>query len=88
MEMMPPGEFGGEQPGSFGGGPMPEGFEPEERPEMPEDFGTGERPEMPADFEPGRMPGGKGGFGELNLENAKTEFEIKAGENMFIVVSK
>ena len=62
--MMPPGEFGGEQPGSFGGGPMP------------------------ADFEPGRMPGGKGGFGELNLENAKTEFEIKAGENMFIVVSK
>lgn len=107
--MMPPGEFGGEQPRGFGGGPMPEGFEPGqmaegfepgerpemlegfepgERPEMPEGFEPGDRPEMPADFEQGRMPGGKGGFGELNLEKAKTEFEIKAGENMFIVVSK
>ena len=98
--MMPPGEFGGEQPRGFGGGPMPEGFEPGQMPEgfepgqMPENFGQGKMPEdfepgeMPEGFKPGRIPGGKGEFKEINLEDAKAEFEIKAGENMFMVVSK
>ena len=46
---------------------------------------------MPEGFEPGRMPGGGrggfGGFSQVNLEDAVTEFEIKAGSNMYMVVS-
>ena len=94
MGMMMPGGFGGFEPGE-----MPEGFGKGER---PEGFGKGERPEgvergeMPDGFEPGEMPEGfeqgRGGrFGsdmDVNLENAVTEFEVRAGENMFIVVSK
>ena len=46
---------------------------------------------MPEGVEEGKIPGGsrggKGGFEHVNLEDAVTEFEIKAGENMFMVVS-
>ena len=85
---MPPDEFRGQRP------EMPEGFKPGEMPEgleegqMPEGFKPGEIPEG---FEPGKMPGGgrggKGGFGQVNMEDAVTEFEIKNGSNMFMVVS-
>lgn len=54
---------------------------------MPGGFGGGQ---MPEGFEPGEMPGGgRGGFGssQVNTENAVTEFEIKDGGNMFMVVS-
>ena len=120
--MMMPGGFGGgqlpegfepgEMPEGFDRGQMPEGFEPGEMPEgfdrgqMPEGFEPGEMPEgfdrgqMPEGFEPGEMPegfdrgqkpsGGRGqnGFGQSNTEDAVTEFEIKNGGNMFMVVSK
>ena len=45
--------------------------------------------EMPEDFEPGKMPGGRGGrdFGQMKVEDAVTEFEIKEGGNMYMVVS-
>ena len=77
------------------GGPgmmRPDGeMEPGERPEMPEGMEPGERPEMPEGFEEGNVPGGgrggKGGFEQMNLEDAVAEFEIKAGGNMFMVVS-
>ena len=71
-------------PGGFGGGQMPEGFGPGQ---IPEGFDRGQ---MPEGFEPGQMPGGgRGGFGDskTNTENAVAEFEIKAGGNMFMVVS-
>ena len=46
---------------------------------------------MPEGFEEGNVPGGgrggKGGFEQMNLEDAVAEFEIKAGGNMFMVVS-
>ena len=89
-------------PGGFGGGQMPEGFEPGQMPEgfepgqMPEGFEPGQMPEgfepgqMPEGFEPSQMPGGgRGGrdFGQTNTENAVTEFEIKEGGNMYMVVS-
>lgn len=61
-----------------------EGMERGERPEMPEG-------EMPEGMEPGQKPdGGRGrkdGFSQTDLENAVTEFEIKAGGNMFMVVA-
>ena len=50
----------------------------------------GERPEMPEGLETDKMPGdGRGGkgFGQMNMEDAVTEFEIKDGGNMFMVVS-
>ena len=88
-------------PGGFGGGQMPNGFDPSQMPErMPEGFGGGQ---MPEGFEPGKMPEGfKGGqrpegmgpgrgpgenFGQVNMEDAVMEFELKDGGNMFIVVS-
>ncbi len=90
----PEGMESGERP------EMPEGMEPEEHPEMPEGMESGERPEMPERMEPGDKPGGmkdeemsggdrgvKGGFGQINPENAVTEFEMKAGGNMFMVVT-
>ena len=55
---------------------------------------SGEIPEggfggqMPEGFEPGQMPGGgRGGrdFGQTNVENAVTEFEIKEGQNLIEV---
>ena len=95
---MPPDEFRGQRP------EMPEGFKPGEMPEgleegqIPEGFKPGEMPEgleegqMPEGFQPGKMPGGgrggKGGFGQVNVEDAVTEFEIKTGSNMFMVVLK
>ena len=73
---------------------IPEGMEPGERPGMPEGMEPGERPGMPEGMEPGERPemldggrGGKGDFEQMNLEDAVTEFEIKAGENMFMVVA-
>ena len=78
-------------PGMIPPGEMPEGMEPGERPEMPEGMEPGERPEMPEGMEPGEMPeGGRGGkdFGQINTEEAVTEFEIKAGSNMFMVITK
>lgn len=57
--------------------------------EMPEGMEPGERPELPEGMEPGEMPqGGRGGkgFGQMNVEDAVTEFEIKNGGNMFMVV--
>ena len=88
------GMSAGMMPGGFGGGQMPEGFKPGEMPEgfeggqMPEGFKPGE---MPEGFEGGERPkmpgGGRGGFGQVNLEDAVTEFEIKSGSNMFMVVS-
>ena len=75
---------------------MPEGTKSGERPEMPADFELGEMPEdfefgeMPKDFKPDKMPGGEkmpGNIGKINLEDAVTEFEIKDGGNMFMVVS-
>lgn len=81
------GMGGGMKPGGFRGGQMPEGMEPGERTEIPEGMEAGERPEMPEGIEPGQMPGDeKGGFRQVNLEDAVTEFEIKDGANMFIVV--
>ena len=81
----------GQMPEEFAPGQMPEDFEKGERPEMSEGMEPGERPEMPEGFEEGKMPGGdrggKGGFGAMNLDDAVTEFEIKAGENMFMVVA-
>ena len=71
-------------PEGFESGKIPEGFEPGQ---MPEGFEPGK---MPEGFEPGQMPGGgRGGrnFGQTNLEDAVTEFEIKAGGNMYMVVS-
>ena len=62
-------------PGGFGGDQMPEGVEPGERSEG---------------FQPDKMPhGGRGGYGSspINMEKAVTEFEIKDGGNMFMVVS-
>ena len=94
---MPEGFESGQMPEGFEPGQMPEGFEPGQRPGRSE---GGQRPErfegeqMPEGFEPGQTPegfgGGRGGrFGsKMNLENAVTEFEIKAGGNMFMVVSK
>ena len=85
---MPEGMEPGERP------EMPEGMEPGERPEMPEGMEPGERPEMPEGMEPGERPempeGGRGGkdFGQINTEEAVTEFEIKAGSNMFMVITK
>ena len=40
-------------------------------------------------FEPGQKPGGRGGrdFGQMKVEDAVTEFEIKEGGNMYMVVS-
>ena len=91
--MMPPGEMPeGMEPGERP--EMPEGMEPGERPEMPEGMEPGERPEMPEGMEPGERPempeGGRGGkdFGQINTEEAVTEFEIKAGSNMFMVITK
>ena len=59
--------------------------------ELPEGFEPGQMPEgMPEGFEPGQKPGGgKGGrdFGQMNMENAVTEFEIKNGGNMFMAIS-
>ena len=91
---MPEGFEPGEMPEGFKPGEMPEGFEPGQMPEgfesgkMPEGFEPGE---MPEGFEPGEMPGGgrggKDGFGQVNVEDAVAEFEIKAGSNMFMVVS-
>lgn len=85
-----------------GGGMMPpEGFEPEERPELPERMDAGERRDGPEGVEPGerlelpegveqdKMTGGRrrpDGFEQMNLEDAVTEFEIKDGGNMFMVV--
>lgn len=96
--MMMPGGFGdGQMPEDFEPGQMPEGFEPGERPEKSGRFENDERPAMPENFEPGkasegvgqgRMPGKEGSIGKMNLEDAKTEFEIKSGENMFMVVSR
>ena len=45
--------------------------------------------EMPEGFEPGQKPGGRGGrdFGQINVEDAVMEFEIKEGGNMYMVVS-
>ncbi len=87
--MMMPGGFGGGQmpegfdpsqmPGDFGGGQMPEGFEPGQ---MPEGFEGGQRPEG---MGPGRGPGEN--FGQVNMEDAVMEFELKDGGNMFTVVS-
>ena len=84
----------GEMPEGFEGGQMPEGLE---EGQVPEEFKPGEIPEgleegqIPEGFEPGKMPGGgrggKGGFGQVNVEDAVTEFEIKPGSNMFMVVS-
>ena len=79
-------------PGGFDRGQMPEGmpggFDRGQMPEgMPEGFEPGQ---MPEGFEPGQMPGGgRGGrdFGKTNAENAVTEFEIKEGGNMYMVVS-
>ena len=80
-------------PGGFAGGQMPENFEPGE---MPEGFDRGQ---MPENFEPGKMPegfgrgqmpgGGRGGngFGQSEAENAVTEFEIKKGGAMYLVIS-
>ena len=95
------GNFGGPGmmlPEDFGPGRMPEDFEPGE---LPEDFEPGELPEG---FEPGRMPedfgGGRRpeGMGEgkrpdrdnerMNMDEIMEEFEIKAGGNMFMVVSE
>ena len=96
--MMPDGEMPeGMEPGEMPEGmeegerpEMPEGFEGGERPEMPEGFEGGERPEMPEGMENGERPqdgrGGKG-FGQMNIEDAVAEFEIKAGGNMFMVVT-
>ena len=81
---MPEGMEPGERPD------LPEGMEPGERPEMPEGMEPGERPELPEGMKEGKMPGGGrggNGFGQMNLENTVTEFEIKAGSNMFMVVS-
>ena len=78
---MPEGVVPGERP------EMPEGMEAGERPEMPEGVAPGERPEMPEGMEPDKMPGGGRGYGQVNLENVVTEFEIKDGGNMFMVVS-
>ena len=66
-------------PGGFGGGQMPEDFEPGK---MPEGFKGGQRPEG---MGPGRGPGEN--FGQVNMEDAVMEFELKDGGNMFIVVS-
>ena len=93
----------GQMPEGFAPGQMPEDFEKGERPEIPEGKEFGERPEMPEGMEPGERPempegveegkipgggrGGKGDFEQMNLEEAVTEFEIKAGENMFMVVA-
>ena len=91
---MPEGFAPGQMPEDFEKGErpeIPEGMEPGERPEIPEGMEPGERPEMPEGVEEGKIPGGsrggKGGFEHVNLEDAVTEFEIKAGENMFMVVS-
>ena len=78
---MPEGMEAGERP------EMPEGMKPGERPEMPEGMEPGERPEMPEGIEPNKMSGDGRGFGQVNLENVVTEFEIKDGGNMFMVVS-
>ena len=91
---MPEGFEPGEMPGGFEGGQMPEGFEPGEMPggfeggQMPEGFEGGQ---MPEGFEQDKKPGGgRGGFGfsQVNMEDAVTEFEIKDGGNMFMVVSE
>ena len=83
--MMPGGFEPGELPEGFERGRMPEGLEPGE---LPEGFEGGQ---MPEGVDPGRMPGGGrggfGGFSQVNLEDAVTEFEIKAGSNMYMVVS-
>ena len=82
---IPEGFEPGQMPGGFEGGQMLEGFEPGE---MPEGF---EPDQMPEGFENGKMPGGgrggKGGPGQVNVDDAVAEFEIKAGSNMFMVVS-
>lgn len=82
-EGMEPEEIGekleGMEPGE-----KPEGMEPGEKPEgmergeKPEGFGAGQRP-----------GGGRGGFGssQVNVEEAVAEFEMKDGDNMFMVVS-
>ena len=100
--MMMSGGFPGEMPEGFEAGEMPEGFEPGQEPEgfkpgeMPEGFEPGQEPDG---FEPGQKPesfgggqkpsGGRGqnGFEQNNTENAVTEFEIKDGGNMFMVVA-
>ena len=88
-------------PEGFKPGQMAEGMEPGERPEMPEGMEPGERPEMamepgqmPEGFEGGRRPGemeeGKRpdrGNSQMNIEEAMTEFVIKDGRNMFMVMS-
>lgn len=102
LSVMEVSGMGGMIPGGFGGGQPPEGFEPEEMPEgfgegqpperiepgeMPEGFGGGQPPER---FESGRMPGGvrgQNGFGQVSMEDAVTEFEIKNGGNQFMVLS-
>ena len=77
---------GGEMmiPGGFGNGEMPEGFETGQR---PGGFGNGEVPEG---FDPSQRPGGGfggKGFGRFDVEDAMTEFVIKTGGNMYMVVS-
>ncbi len=91
LEDMEKGERPQMAEGGKGGGrsPMPGGAGSEERPEMPEGMEEGEKPEMPEGMENGKMPeGGRGGngFGQMSAEDAVTEFEIKAGGNMFMVV--
>lgn len=91
LEDMEKGERPQMAEGGKGGGrsQMPGGAGSEERPEMPEGMEEGEKPEMPEGMENGKMPeGGRGGngFGQMSAEDAVTEFEIKAGGNMFMVV--
>lgn len=56
----------------------------------PGGFQGGERPEMQEGFEPEKVPDGgrrrPDASGQINLEDAVTEFEIKDGGNMFMVV--
>lgn len=82
--MMPEGFEGGQMPEGFEPGRMPEGFEGGQ---MPDGFEPGQ---MPEGFKPGERPGGgkeQNGFGRFDVEDAVAEFEIKAGGNMFTVVT-
>lgn len=91
--MKMPEEAGREEtavPESLVPGETIEGMERGERTEKPEGMEPGERSEMPEGLETDKMPGGgRGGkgFGQMNMEDAVTEFEIKDGGNMFMVVS-
>ena len=69
-------------PEGFETGEMPEGMEPGERPEMPEGMeGDQRRGEMEEGKRPDR------GNSQMNIEEAMTEFVIKDGGNMFMVMS-